>query len=84
MSAAAYERPAIEGAVATTTLDVVIPVYNEEADLEASVRRVLEQLATLPWSCRVTIADNASTDGTGVLARRLAHAHADILSLIHI
>ena len=78
MSAAAYERPAVAEAVATTTLDVVIPVYNEEADLEPSVLRVLEQLAALPWSYRVTIADNASTDGTAVLARRLAHTHADV------
>jgi putative flippase GtrA len=78
LSAAAYDRPAAEAGVATTTLDVVIPVYNEEADLEASVLRVLEQLAVLPWSHRVTIADNASTDGTAVLARRLAHAHPDV------
>ncbi len=70
-------------AVTTTTLDVVIPVYNEEADLEASVLRVLEQLAGLPWSHRVTIADNASTDGTAVLARRLAHAH-DGVRVVHL
>ena len=73
--------PAVEPlaeAVATTTLDVVIPVYNEEADLEASVLRVREQLARLPWSHRVTIADNASTDGTAVVARRLAHRYDDV------
>ena len=46
MSAAAYEaargRPRQSP---ITTLDVVIPVYNEEADLEASVLRVREHLA---------------------------------------
>ena len=80
MSAPAYEPLAgpLQNPVATTTLDVVIPVYNEEAGLEASVLRVREQLAALPWSHRVTIADNASTDGTAVLARRLAHTHADV------
>ena len=78
MSAPAQERPEVGTAVATTTLDVVIPVYNEEADLEASVLRVRDQLARLPWSSRVTIADNASTDGTAILARRLAHAHGDV------
>ncbi len=78
MSAAAQERPALGTETATTTLDVVIPVYNEEADLEASVERVRDQLARLPWSARVTIADNASTDGTAVLARRLAHRHPDV------
>jgi len=80
VSAAAYEPLAgpLPTTVATTTLDVVIPVYNEEADLEASVLRVRARLAELPWSHRVTIADNASTDGTAVLARRLAHTHDDV------
>jgi putative flippase GtrA len=78
VSAAIYEQPAHDLEAATTTLDVVIPVHNEEADLEASVLWVREHLARLPWSHRVTIADNASTDGTAVLARRLAHAHDDV------
>ncbi|MBZ5738157.1 bifunctional glycosyltransferase family 2/GtrA family protein [Nocardioides mangrovi] len=79
MSAAEpWERPAPRTGVAVTTLDVVIPVYNEERDLAASVLRVREHLATLPWSSRVTIADNASTDGTAVIARRLAHTHDDV------
>jgi putative flippase GtrA len=63
---------------ATTTLEVVIPVYNEERDLGRSVERVREHLASLPWSFRVTIADNASTDGTAVIARRLAHTYDDV------
>ncbi|MFL6159608.1 MAG: glycosyltransferase, partial [Marmoricola sp.] len=45
-------------------LDVVIPVHNEEAQLAASVERVLGHLRTMPWSFRVTVADNASTDET--------------------
>jgi len=78
VSAPAYERPDPAVELATTTLDVVIPVHNEEEALEASVLRVREHLARLPWSHRITIADNASTDGTAVLARRLAHAHDDV------
>ena len=42
---------------ATTTLEVVIPVYNEERDLATSVERVREHLATMPWTFRVTIYD---------------------------
>ena len=63
---------------ATTTLEVVIPVHNEERDLASSVERVREHLATMPWTFRVTIADNASTDGTAVIARRLAHTYDDV------
>jgi putative flippase GtrA len=67
----------------TTVLDVVIPVYNEEAQLAASVERVLAHLATLPWSFRVTIADNASTDQTVLIARRLSHTHPEV-QVVHL
>ncbi len=67
----------------TTVLDVVIPVYNEEAQLADSVGRVLEHLQAMPWSFRVTIADNASTDQTALIARRLGHAHPEV-SVVHL
>jgi putative flippase GtrA len=67
----------------TTVLDVVIPVYNEESQLGASVERVLAHLATLPWSFRVTIADNASTDQTALIARRLSHTHPEV-QVVHL
>ena len=75
MSAEVWSAPATgeQAAVGAATIEVVIPVYNEEAALAASVERVVEHLAAMPWSFRVTIADNASTDGTAVVARRLAH-----------
>ncbi len=61
---------------ATTKLaliDIVVPVYNEAADLEQSVRALDSYLSTaLPYSYRVTIADNASVDGTWLIAQRLA------------
>ena len=77
-TAESWGQPVAGTGAAMTTLDVVIPVYNEERDLAASVRRVHEHLATLPWTSRVTIADNASTDGTAVVARRLAHTYDDV------
>ncbi|MGW6548206.1 glycosyltransferase [Streptomyces massasporeus] len=54
-------------------LDVVVPVYNEEQDLEPCVRRLHAHLGeTFPYAFRITIADNASTDGTPRIAARLA------------
>jgi glycosyltransferase involved in cell wall biosynthesis len=54
-------------------LDVVIPVYNEQADLERSVRRLRGYLLRVcPFPFRITIADNASTDQTPMIAARLA------------
>ena len=59
--------------VDTLVLDVVVPVYNEEADLEPSVHRLHAYLRTnFPYSHRITIADNASTDRTPAIAARLA------------
>jgi putative flippase GtrA len=54
-------------------VEVVIPVYNEERDLDPCVRRLHDYLSgSFPFSFRITIADNASTDDTWALARRLA------------
>jgi putative flippase GtrA len=53
-------------------VDIAIPVYNEEADLEASVRRLHAYLSrALPFSFRITVADNASTDRTWAIAQSL-------------
>ncbi|MEA2567646.1 MAG: hypothetical protein QOD49_2823, partial [Actinomycetota bacterium] len=49
-------RPAVE---------IVVPVFNEEQDLATSIRRLHAFLgSSFPFSARVTIADNGSTDGT--------------------
>src|ERR1700733_11019648 len=62
----AWARPA-------PRVDIVIPVYNEQAGLEASVRRLHAFLnSELPFAWRIVIADNASTDGTLAIARGLA------------
>ncbi|GAC56909.1 putative glycosyltransferase [Gordonia hirsuta DSM 44140 = NBRC 16056] len=54
-------------------LDVVVPVYNEEDDLTACVDRLHDHLVSqVPYPARITIADNASTDRTLQIARRLA------------
>ncbi|MFG1924995.1 glycosyltransferase [Cryptosporangium sp. NPDC048952] len=53
-------------------LDVVIPVYNEEKDIEGSVRRLHAHLtSTFPYPFRITVADNASTDNTYAIAHWL-------------
>ncbi len=54
-----------------TAVDLVIPVHNEEQGLESSVRRLDDYLRHLPYSTTITIADNASTDATWQIARRL-------------
>ena len=63
-------------------LDVVVPVHNEEIDLEPCVRRLHSYLATgFPYRFRITVADNASTDSTADVARRLAEAVPEVVSV---
>jgi putative flippase GtrA len=57
-------------------IDIVVPVYNEQAALEQSIRRLHAFLSqNMPFEWRIVIADNASTDET------LASAHALALEL---
>ncbi len=72
-------RPARQASV-----EIVIPVYNEAADLERSIRRLTGFLDdALPYRHRVTIADNASTDDTLAIARRLA-VELDGVRVVHL
>ncbi len=64
-------------------LDVVVPVHNEENDLEPCVRRLHAHLSTgFPYPFRITVADNASTDGTSRIAAELA-AELPEVSFVH-
>ena len=65
-----------------TSVDVVIPVYNEEHVLDQSVATLREFLGqNLPQSWKIVIADNASTDRTWKVAQELSRQYADVLAL---
>jgi putative flippase GtrA len=65
-------------------LDLVVPVYNEEVALAGSVRRLHSYLAeSFPYRTRITIADNASTDGTLAIAHDLAEELGDV-EVLHV
>ncbi|MFG2333598.1 glycosyltransferase [Streptomyces sp. NPDC048604] len=77
----AREHLPVGGAGRPPVLDVVIPVFNEEKDLEPCVRRLHAHLAaTFPYAFRITVADNASTDGTPEIAARLAATVPEVRS----
>ena len=60
-------------------VDIVVPVRNEEHDLAPSVRRLVGYLREgFPFTARVTIADNGSTDGTWAIAGRLAREFDEV------
>ena len=65
-------------------VDIVIPVYNEEAALPKSVATLCDYLSTyLPYDWRVIIANNASTDNTLAIAQGLA-AENPRVSVLHL
>src|ERR1700678_595032 len=60
-------------------VDVVVPFRNEEGDLAPSTRRrVASLLESFPFTARVTIADNGSTDATWEIAAGLARELAEV------
>src|SRR5690242_13517762 len=53
-------------------IDVVVPVHNEERDLDPSVRRLRAVLDGCTLRSTVSVADNASSDDTQLIGMRLA------------
>jgi putative flippase GtrA len=71
----------VDGEWTETTLDVdiVVPVHNESQQLAASITSLRTYLdASFPFVTSITIADNASTDGTSEIADDLAATHSGV------
>lgn len=77
-------RAPVDTRIAVPILDVTIPVFNEERDLEECLRRLHAHLCeSFPHSFRITVADNASTDGTLKIAERVAREVPEV-SVVHL
>jgi glycosyltransferase involved in cell wall biosynthesis len=61
------------------TVEIVVPVHDEEAALEPNVELLLGYLGReFPFRFRVVIADNASRDLTPAVAAQLANRHPQV------
>ena len=61
-------------------LEIVVPVFNEESVLEKSITELANYLKLeMPASWQITIADNASTDNTQIIAARLAQVMPNVV-----
>jgi glycosyltransferase involved in cell wall biosynthesis len=69
-----------------TTVDVVVPVYNEERALPPSIRVLRDFLSgpNFPFEWRIVIADNASIDNTPAVGRELADANSGKVEYVRI
>jgi len=64
------------------SIDIVIPVLNEERALPGTVATLREFLRdAIPNPCRIVIADNGSDDSTPQVGRGLAEEHPDVAYL---
>ncbi|WIX92293.1 bifunctional glycosyltransferase family 2/GtrA family protein [Amycolatopsis sp. DG1A-15b] len=73
------QRTSPEHRAATATVDIVVPVYNEERALPGCVDVLREFLRDqFPFGWTIVIADNASTDGTLGVAEALAREHGSV------
>jgi putative flippase GtrA len=69
----AAEPATADGPPGTCQVEIVVPVKDEETDLAPGIRRLHAFLAGgFPFTARVTIADNGSTDSTWDIAVALA------------
>lgn len=72
-------------APSTQTLDIIIPVYNEERDLGPSVSKLRDFLkASCPYKWRIVVANNASTDRTLEIAKELKEKYPGEVDYIHL
>ena len=70
------------GPAPARVVDIVLPVYNESAGLEAGVRRLHTYLSSsFPLTWHITIVDNASTDATGAIAAALSRDLPNVSAL---
>ena len=60
-------------------LSIVIPAFNEERRLPATIHSLGEFLRRQPWDVEIRVVDDGSTDGTAVVVEQLAAANADVV-----
>ncbi len=62
------------------TVEITVPVYNEEKELEAHIEKLVafcnDHMGKYDWN--ITIADNASSDNTPIIAATLEKKHSKV------
>ncbi|MCF2588889.1 glycosyltransferase [Brevibacterium sp. UCMA 11752] len=74
----AHQRTQTADTRTPTTVDLVVPVYNEETALAASVETLLRATSEGDSHVTIIIADNASTDSTPTIAETLVAKHPNV------
>jgi dolichyl-phosphate beta-glucosyltransferase len=64
---------------APTYLSIVVPAYNEEGRLQASLDELRTYLTTSPWTWEIRVVDDGSTDRTAAVAADAARREPRIV-----
>ena len=64
-------------------ISIVIPIYNEEAILQAAVIDLIDRLSALDWPYELILAENGSSDRTVEIAEQLAERFPEVRSFSH-
>lgn len=62
-------------------VSIILPVFNEAAILRASVEKVKAQMDQTKYTYEIIIAEDASTDGTDVMAKELSQEFGNVSHL---
>jgi NAD(P)-dependent dehydrogenase (short-subunit alcohol dehydrogenase family) len=65
------------------SLSVLVPALNEEENLKPTLERLLKALSITAEDFEIIIINDGSSDGTGVVADRLAAAHPQVRVIHH-
>ena len=65
------------------SISIVIPAYNEQGNLEASVQSAIRGLENRFSSYEIIVVNDGSTDSTGQIADRLAASNSNIKAIHH-
>lgn len=63
-------------------LEVIIPAYNEAARLPLTISKTVDFLSGQPWTSRIVVVDNGSSDDTPHIVRRFIGNRGVQISLI--
>ena len=65
-------------------IDIILPVWNEEKRVEKGVETTYKYLVQMGVNFKLIIADNCSTDNTGVIGKRLEEKYPQNVEYIYI
>jgi len=76
-------RNKIVSAPSTPGISVCIPSYNEEATIESAVAQIEAVLDKLQCDYEILVCDDASSDGTGAIIKRMAAKDPRLRPIFH-